>query len=119
MDRLFSTLYCKIKVLEFDDMLIFSERFCVLIYFESVYSKPPPKDWAFSTAFFEAGSISAQSLFVLWLSPTNENFTTLFAYKKPTILVSFWYLKQVFSRLFQYLCLPLTVKISHISGNGH
>ena len=64
-----------------------------------------PKDWAFWTAFFEAGSVSAQSLFVLWLSPTNENFTTLFAYKKPTILVSFWYLKQVFSRLFQYLCL--------------
>ena len=69
------------------------------------YSNPPPKDWAFWTAFFEAGSVSAQSLFVLWLSPTNENFTTLFAYKKPTILVSFWYLKQVFSRLFQYLCL--------------
>ena len=57
------------------------------------YSKPPPKDWAFSTAFFEAGSISAQSLFVLWLSPTNENFATLFAYKLPTNLVSFLYLK--------------------------
>ena len=57
------------------------------------YSNPPPKDWAISTAFFEAGSISAQSLFVLWLSTTNENFATLFAYKLPTNLVSFLYLK--------------------------
>ena len=28
---------------------------------------PPPKDWAFWTSFFEAGSVLAQSLFVMWL----------------------------------------------------
>ena len=58
------------------------------------YSKPPPRRTElFRQLFFEAGSISAQSLFVLWLSPTNENFGTLFAYKLPTNLVSFLYLK--------------------------
>ena len=36
MDRLFSTVYCRIKVLDFDEELIFSERFSALISFENV-----------------------------------------------------------------------------------